>query len=59
MLSINECKRTLNKKNKKYSDSEIEQIRQLLYELAQIEYNYSKTKVNGGKSSNIHESFNG
>ena len=37
MLSINYCKNILNKGAKKYTDNEIEQIRELLYQLAEID----------------------
>jgi hypothetical protein len=36
MLTIQECKKLLNKNGIKYSDREIEQIRDFLWELAQI-----------------------
>ena len=36
MLTIQECKKILNRNGKKYSEKEIEQIRDFLWELAQI-----------------------
>jgi hypothetical protein len=37
MLTIEECKRILNRRAKQYSEDEIEQIRDFLLEIAQIE----------------------
>lgn len=37
MLTIEECKRILNRNAKQYSEGEIEQIRDFLWEIAQIE----------------------
>lgn len=37
MLSIEECKKILNRNGKKLTDIEIEQIRDFLWEIAQIE----------------------
>jgi hypothetical protein len=37
MLSVEECKRILNRNSKKYSDEDAEKIRDFLWELAQIE----------------------
>ncbi len=37
MLSIKECEKILNRNGKKFPESEIEQIRNFLWELAQIE----------------------
>jgi hypothetical protein len=55
MLSIGECKKTLSKGEKKYTDSEIKQIREILYELAHIEYSNKSQNLNGEKSSNLHK----
>lgn len=37
MISIEKCKDILNKGNNRYSDSQVKQIRELLYTLADIE----------------------
>ena len=37
MISIEKCKEVLNKGNNRYSDSQVKQIRELLYTLADIE----------------------
>lgn len=58
MLSIGECKKTLNKGEKKYTDSEINQIRQILYELAHIEYSNKSKKMNGQEGCNLHKGIN-
>ena len=36
MLSIEDCKKILNRNGKRYSNSEIERIRDFLWEIAQI-----------------------
>jgi len=42
MLSIEKCTQILNANGKKYTEQEVKAIRQLLYDLAQIEYQLSK-----------------
>lgn len=46
MLLITECKKKLNKNGVHYSDAEIEVIRNVLYKLADINYQLLKTKNN-------------
>jgi hypothetical protein len=45
MLSITECKKTLNKKGVQFTDAEIELIRNVLYKLAEV----CHTKINNNK----------
>jgi len=53
MLTIEECKRILSRNGKKYSDSEIEQIRDFLWEIAQIDVkNLEKPDANEDSSNN-------
>lgn len=53
MLSVEECKRILNRNSKKYSDEEAEKIRDFLWELAQIEVrNFEAIKENENGSDN-------
>ena len=53
MLTIDDCKKILNRNGKKYSDSEIEQIRGFLWEIAQIEVkNFEKQEANENGSNN-------
>ena len=54
MLSIDECKELLNGKGKKYTNSEIEQIRDFLWDLAKIEVN-NLEKSDADENSNIDE----
>ena len=56
MVSIEKCKAELKSSNRKYTDEEIKQIRDLLYKIATIEYDGYKTKPKKN-SSNIHESI--
>lgn len=58
MLSIEHCRKKLEKYGKKYSDEEVEQIREKLYFFADIQINHS----NNGKHeecNNLHKSVNG
>lgn len=36
MLSIEECEKVLHSKGKKYTDAEIEQIREYLYKMSKV-----------------------
>jgi hypothetical protein len=45
MLSITECKRTLNKNGIFYTDEEVEILRQALYKIAEIVHSNKKTKI--------------
>lgn len=42
MVSIEKCKAELKNSNRKYSDEEIKKIRDLLYQIATIEYDKFK-----------------
>lgn len=42
MISIEKCKAELKNSNRKYSDEEIKKIRDLLYQIATIEYDKFK-----------------
>lgn len=53
VLSFNKCKSVLNKKKEKYTDQEIEQIRQYLYLLAKIEVEQRKTKQDETSRLNV------
>ena len=46
MLSVTECKKKLNKNGVKYTDSEIELIRNVLYKLAEVAIKKQKTRKN-------------
>jgi hypothetical protein len=57
MLSVKECKKQLENGGKSYDEKEVEEIRDLLYKLAQIEYEHFKNTNDGTKSGDIHESI--
>lgn len=42
MLSITECKRILNRGGILYSDAEVEIIRMVLYQIAEMQYQQTK-----------------
>ena len=53
MLKIEECKKILNRNGKKFTDNEIEQIRDFLWEIAQIDVkNLEKPDANEDSSNN-------
>jgi hypothetical protein len=53
MLTFNECKKILNRNGKEYSNSEIEEIRDFLWEMAQIEVkNLEKSDSDEDSSNN-------
>lgn len=45
MLSIEQCKKTLNKGGVMYTDEEIRQIREFLYFIAEMDYNLFRQRV--------------
>ena len=56
MLSIDECKRILNKKKQKYTTEQIKEIREALYLLASLTLEIKKNnneKPNREKCNNI------
>lgn len=48
MLSIEKCRKVLNNKEQRYTEIEINQIREILYKLAFIEYNNHKRNYESG-----------
>jgi hypothetical protein len=55
MLTINECKRILNKEKDKYTDNEIVLIRDYLIKLGQINVAViTNLKENNNEASNYH-----
>ena len=52
MLSNEECKRILNKNGNKFTDNEIEQIKDFLWDLAQIEVKNLEISDTDENSSN-------
>ncbi len=58
MLSLEKCRELLNKKEKKYTDEQILEIRDFCYKLAEIEYEaYLNFIKNEKASDNLHESL--
>lgn len=45
-ISVEECKKMLNKNGNNYTDEEVVKIRDFLYVLVHIEMEYIKTKLN-------------
>ena len=59
MLPIELCEKVFHSKEdgQKYSKKEIAEIRDFLYQLANIEYSEFKLKANGNQRSIIYQSF--
>ena len=55
MLTIEQCKRTLNKGSIIYTDEEVRQIREFLYFIAEIDHNLFKQRLER-ELSNSNES---
>ena len=45
-VSVEQCKKMLNKNDNNYTDEEVEKIRDFLYVLVHIVLEYIKTKLN-------------
>jgi hypothetical protein len=45
-VSIEQCKKMLNRNGNNYTDEEVEKIRDFLYILVHIEMEYIKTRIN-------------
>jgi len=59
MLSIKTCKAILERDGKRYSETQIKALRDLLYQLGEIDYtNYKEHFQNVQKSNYIHPCFN-
>lgn len=57
-ISIEKCKKALKTTGRNYTDEQLLQIREFLYQLAEIEYNaYIRKLEHETQSNNIHESF--
>ena len=54
MISIGRCTELLNKNEKKYTEQEVKQIRELLYKLANVEYELF-TKLELNERNNLHK----
>ena len=60
MLSIEECRTILeNGSGKKYSENKAKLLRDVLYQLAEIDYtNYKANIIDEQKSCHLHARFN-
>jgi hypothetical protein len=59
MVSIEFCKRILEKNEKKYSEEQVKFLRQLLYQLGEIDYTCFKNRIeHAAKSDNIYSCIN-
>ena len=57
MLTIEECKRILNRNAKQYSEDEIEKIRDFLWEIAEIEVKNIEKQLEDENSSYNEQGF--
>lgn len=59
MISLDECKQVLGKSGNYYSDNDLKILRNVLYSLAEIEYNHFRGKMNyESQNNNLHQGFN-
>lgn len=58
MLSIEACQKILGKNKYQKTDKEIEEIRDTLYQLANILYTSYKNEATKNASINLYKSFN-
>jgi len=57
MLSIEECRKHLKENSSQTTDEEIEQIRETLYQIANVLVN-NYLEVKNNANSNLHKSIN-
>jgi hypothetical protein len=57
MLSIEQCRKILQRHGKHYSNEEVRQIRDLLYQLGYLDYEDFKEQQNGATGDHLHEGF--
>ncbi|HMK02961.1 MAG TPA: hypothetical protein VK489_02170, partial [Ferruginibacter sp.] len=59
MLSIGQCKKVLNKTGKQFKEEEIAKLREVLYQIAQMDYNQFKKQNENDKERNyLYQSLN-
>jgi thiaminase len=54
MISLKACEEVLNKNRRKYSDSEIKIIREILTKLSEIEYEFYEQVQRSKEGSHLH-----
>ncbi len=59
MLSIEECKKILNKKANQYTDDQIMGIRNFVLDLAEVHLHKLNQIDNENKGSDLHPGFDG
>lgn len=55
MLTIEQCKKTLNKGSVIYTDEEVRQIREFLYFIAEIDYNLFMQRLEKEQTTSANE----
>jgi len=60
MLSIEQCKKILKENGTNYTDEEVKQIRQLMYKMANLDYQLFVTQKakKDANSNHLHKSIN-
>ena len=59
MITIEKCKKVLEKNGNKYSKEDVEAIRHFVYQLIEIHKNNNENSARYEKCDNLHESING
>ena len=57
-LSVQYCKKILNRNGNSYTDEQVKRIRDFLYFVAQMDYDNYKAKTNGKEGNLIHQGVN-
>lgn len=58
MLSIEHCKKVLTRNGNQIKEEDLTKLRNLLYQIAQMDYKIFKNNNNEKESNNIHQSLN-
>ena len=58
MLTLDECRKILNKENTNYSNEQLEAIRDFFSDLAYVYLKSTKLTCDEENSSNLHKSIN-
>ena len=58
VITIEKCKKTLEKNGNKYTEEETRAIRYFVYQLIEIYTNNNENSQRYGKRNNLHESVN-
>lgn len=58
MLSVESCRKILNRGNQKFNEKDTDKLRHLLYQMAEIQFKIFKTIGNDQERNSLHQSLN-